>query len=497
MGARPRPRPQAGFRRVAAAAAPWTLPSLVTVGIVFAIVGRLHDALAEGAFPAGKLLLGLGVLALVTSPTLTVVRRAIGTTQGKALLLFTAAMFLSLPFSLLRSGSLELTIAFVTRTLPFIAIMLVSVRSVGDVERILRTMIVMQICVGLLIAGGFGVVLYGADGPRTTLAGSYDPNDLALLMAVEGAACLWALRDRKVLWKLAGFVGLALGMYVIVRTYSRGGTVSFGLMIALAFFLSRRMLPKWLRFALVPAVLVALSMAPSQYLDRLSTLGQVENDYNLTDPSGRTQVWKRGFGYFLSRPITGVGVGQFPVAEGRYGEAISQTAGWKWSAAHNMYVEAAAEMGIPGLLSVLGMLIPSILLWLRVRTRPPRSESELAYQRVVEAIGLGVVTFMTGTMFLSAALSPMIMLLVALGMATHMLPEAYSLQGRTGGAPAPAPAAARRPPPHRRPPGFPPRAPMPSSMSSSMPSSMPSSAPSPADAPSAAPTDRMPPASGD
>lgn len=309
--------------------------------------------------------------------------------------------------------------------------MLVAVRGVGDVSRLLRSMVVMQVLMGVLIAAGFGVVLNGADGARTTLAGSYDPNDLALVMASCGAASLWALRDNKLVWRFAGLIGLVLGMYVIIRTYSRGGAISFAVMVIMSLVLARRAVPMWLRLAMFPAVAAALLLAPQKYIERLSTLGTVSQDYNITDETGRTKIWKRGIGYFLSRPITGVGAGQFGQAEGRYGrEELGRNAGWKWSAAHNMYVESLAEIGLPGFLSLLGMLVPSVTLWWRVRAHPPRSDDELQYQRQVETVAVAVITFMVGATFLSATYSPMVMLLAALGIALRIVPQAARFVGR-------------------------------------------------------------------
>ncbi len=404
---------------------------MLSIGIVLAIVGRIHDAVGEGTIPAGKILLGLGAIALLTGPTLAIVRRSWATPIGKSLVIFSAALYLSLPFSLLRSDTLAIAFAFVTRTIPFILIMLVAVRGVGDVSRLLRSMVVMQVLMGVLIAAGFGVVLNGADGARTTLAGSYDPNDLALVMASCGAASLWALRDNKLVWRFAGLIGLALGMYVIIRTYSRGGAISFAVMVIMSLVLARRAVPMWLRLAMFPAVAAALLLAPQKYIERLSTLGTVSQDYNITDETGRTKIWKRGIGYFLSRPLTGVGAGQFGQAEGRYGrEELGRNAGWKWSAAHNMYVESLAEIGLPGFLSLLGMLVPSVTLWWRVRAHPPRSDDELQYQRQVETVAVAVITFMVGATFLSATYSPMVMLLAALGIALRIVPQAARFVGR-------------------------------------------------------------------
>jgi putative inorganic carbon (hco3(-)) transporter len=422
--------------RDSARRAPWTVASVAAAAFLFVVVGRLHDAIAEGAIPAGKLLYPVAILALMTAPTMGMIRQMLGTPQGKAFLLFGAAIFISLPFSLLRFGTTEIAIDFIIRTVPLVLAVVVGLRSLADVERLMRLFALMVVFVGMLFVGGFGVTGQGPDVARSVLTGAYDPNDWALLMATGAAFALRSLSDRALLWRATGAAGLVCAMYVIYLTGSRGGAVSAAVMIAASLLIARRAVPRWLRLSLIPAIVLALSFAPSQYIGRLASITNVEEDYNVTESSGRTQIWKRGFGYFVSRPLTGVGAGQFGQAEGRYGvEELGLTSAWKWSAAHNMYVEAAAEMGLPGLFAVLGMLVPSITLWRRVRRRQPRTEAEFAYQRAVETMAIGVVTFMSGAVFLSATFSPLLLLLMIFGIALRVVPEAR-LSGQVGSRPA-------------------------------------------------------------
>src|ERR1043165_5782211 len=82
-------------------------------------------------------------------------------------------------------------------------------------------------------------------------------------------------------------------------------------------------------------------------------------EYHLTAEEGRIQVWERGLGYMTSYPVFGVGVRNFPVAEGTISpQARRQERGLpvRWGAAHNTYIQIGAELGIPGLLLFLGLL---------------------------------------------------------------------------------------------------------------------------------------------
>jgi len=409
---------------------------VIAAGLIIVVLGRLHDAAPgmEGTIPAAKILLGLGALVLLTEPTIKVLQRALGTIPGKGLLLFIVAIFWSVPFSYVKSSSLLMGIDYVTRSVPIVLILLVSVRSLLDFERLMRSMAILVVLIGLIIAAGFGVVYNGKDGARTTLPGAYDPNDLALVVAWGCAFCLWALRDRSRIWRGVGGMGFLLGLYVIGRTYSRGGAIALAVLVVMSLFLARRTLPSWLRIGIVPTLLVALLLAPANYTQRLNTLTTINKDYNTFDVFGRQAIWTRGLGYFVSRPLNGVGAGQFGLAEGRWGAERGIEAGFKWSAAHNMYVESAAELGLPGLIGLLCMLLPNVGLWRSVRKRRPESEEEHRYQRAVEAVALATITFMTGAMFLSATYGPMVLFLTAFGLALHIVPLGGAVgAARSGG----------------------------------------------------------------
>src|SRR6266446_1428225 len=67
----------------------------------------------------------------------------------------------------------------------------------------------------------------------------------------------------------------------------------------------------------------------------------------------------RGLGYMVDHPAFGVGMRHFQVAEGTISSRArlqERGIGVWWGAAHNTFVQAGAELGIPGLLLLLGLL---------------------------------------------------------------------------------------------------------------------------------------------
>ena len=400
----------------------WSIQDALLPAIVFLVFGRLHEGVSPvtGSLPLMKLLLPVMYVVLLMSSLSQELRAMAKVPQARGAALLTAAIALSLPFSYYRSASLTAAIEFVTTSLPVFLMLVVGMRRSGGIDRVLKTMSLVPIAVAALLVAGLGVVVFGDGGARVSMAGSYDSNDLALV-AVVGSACgLWALRERSRVWQVLGILSFMCGSYVLAKTASRGGALAMAVVIFAALTVSRRLLPAWFKIAIIPVAFASVALAPSAFKDRLSTLTSLSSDYNSSSSEGRLAVWKRGMGYFASRPLNGVGLGQFTFAEGQWATSIGRTSGWKWSAAHNMYLQVAVELGVFGLLGFLVMLVPNVL-------EPPRSRRHWGSSAEVEArkrqqdcVRSATLAFMVGGFFLSAAFQPVVILLASLGTATRM-----------------------------------------------------------------------------
>lgn len=389
--------------------------------MVLVLTTRLHDALADGKIPAGKVFIGMGTLVLLLGGGLPRLVKAWQTVPMRAFVGLTVAVIVSVPFAYLRSLSLETAVTWMTTAVPITVIIATSVQTVDDLERLLRALVLAVICAGIIMLAGLGVVVQTSEGNRLSLAGAYDPNDLACVISGCTAACLWALRDRSRVWRVLGLVGLALAPVVIAKTGSRGGLIAIALLVSGGALFVPSLMPRWSRLALIPAALIGLSFAPDVLTSRLSTLSSVEEDYNFTDRSGRIQIWARGLGYIAARPITGVGAKAFRIAEGRYAVDHGYYAGFKWMAPHNLLIECAAELGVPGLIALLVALLSIVRTWRRVRKNPALGDEEIRWRRAVEAIALVTLTFLAGAMFVGALWNPLLQMLVAMSVGAHML----------------------------------------------------------------------------
>ncbi len=236
-------------------------------------------------------------------------------------------------------------------------------------------------------------------GERLELPGSYDTNDTAALLALAVPFALGLVFHGHGRQRWIGAGAAALLAAGVVGTSSRGGTLALlgGVTI---FVLGLRGGRKFgmLAAALLGAVAI-WTFSPPSFRDRITALAEGQQDYNETDYAGRKQIWARARIYIAENPLFGVGVGNFPVAEGELLTANGHHG--KWSTTHNAYLQAAAEMGIPGgllFISILVMTSLRALPYWRMRGRGPR-----ARQRHRPELLASVGAFSMSSVFLSHA----------------------------------------------------------------------------------------------
>jgi O-antigen ligase len=117
----------------------------------------------------------------------------------------------------------------------------------------------------------------------------------------------------------------------------------------------------------------------------METILEPKEDYNWSDEHGRRQVWLRGMGYVAQFPVFGLGVNNFPRAEGTIGPlARTHVPGTplRFIAPHNTPLQIATELGIPA----FGVWVSVILLgifWLPFQRRGLSRESDDPEERFV------------------------------------------------------------------------------------------------------------------
>jgi len=205
-----------------------------------------------------------------------------------------------------------------------------------------------------------------------------NPNLLAgFLMVIMSISTGLALHDTKTKNRtlLVSFVVL-LGI-CLVFTYSRGAWLSIlAVIIAYGFLYSRKIL--W--FLLI--VPLALLLAQDSLMERILSIA------NPTDTSStlRLALWESTVAMIIDKPLLGIGWGAYWLVYPEY-DFFLQDAETKIFHAHNMYLNIAAEIGIPGVLVFLAVMIGHIRKAFIAMQSP---------NRWVAGLMLGIVTAMVG-----------------------------------------------------------------------------------------------------
>lgn len=298
-----------------------------------------------------------------------------------------------------------------------------SVRRTADIERLVLIYFAVTVVYVGVVLSRFQL------GPESWRLGRlyyYDANDLATLIATAlplGLHCF--LVHRRPLERILAALGLAILAVGLIRSGSRGGFLAC---LAVTAFVLLRVTTIPARSRLIGVAVILLCVfgtASDKYWSQMQTIIHPHEDYNLTAEEGRLQVWERGLTYMTSHPVFGVGVRNFPVAEGTISpQARRQERGLpvRWGAAHNSYIQIGAELGFPGLLLFLALLW-SAYAGLR---RAARRRAAPGVARLAQTLMAALVGFVVGAAFLSLAYTDMLYMLVAfaLGLAKTARAEA-------------------------------------------------------------------------
>ncbi len=417
MRSSPTSRPGQGAAREPAAARLTPIVWLATAAVMF-FVGRVHEILPSltGSLPVGKLVVFASLAMVSMQGKMGAFVKPLRSHYGLFFQLYVAAILLSIPFSIYRGGSVQAARAILGGDIALVLIITGAVRLSADLEVLIRAMVVSVAMLGGAMAAGLGEEVVAAGTLRQGISEYYDPNDVALLAAVTIPFALHLIRDSSRMWRAVGIVGGLLSAMIVVKSGSRGGFLALVAVLLPTLFLVGSVLSVRLRVAVVVLLLASTMILPANFTNRISTLTSIENDYNTTAETGRLALAKRGVGYFLSHPLTGVGLGQFGTAEGAWA-AERGLVGFRWSAPHNMYTQAAAELGIVGIVAMLGLLVTNIRSGGHASRLRSTGRIDDQQARRGFAIRTATIGFAVGATFLSAAYSPLFMFLAAIGIA--------------------------------------------------------------------------------
>jgi O-antigen ligase len=315
--------------------------------------------------------------------------------------------FVGIAFSVWPRYSLENWQLMLIRTLSYFFWL----PAVGSSAGLRRVVIVLTLCAACLVLLMLFVNVIGVTG-RVSVGVSYDPNDIAMVLATlfPFAAHLFlqgGLRAKLLCGALMGGIMLS-----ILNTGSRGGLLALGVASILLVFAAGTAVKTWHKLFVI--VLVAgfiMSPAADTVKNRWQDVFSGK-DYNLDGTKGgRLETWKDTLQLIAKHPLTGIGIGNSSTAMGMEYR--------RWRATHNSYLQAGLELGVPGMIVFL-LLLRTI--WRNCRearrffiTEPDMRSAAL----LATCTRIALLTYMVGGFFLSQAYSIMVpvLLLISNGLA--------------------------------------------------------------------------------
>lgn len=248
-----------------------------------------------------------------------------------------------------------------------------------------------------------------------------DPNRYGLILLVLIPFAIDRIAgSRRPVPRILALATLGVCSMSIVFTHSRGAFVALVGMLA-SLVVIRRPRPRYVVAALVVAAMLS-PLLPSSYIQRIQTLAvaitRPQETIGFEDFSmrGRLSENLAAVQMFLDHPLVGVGLNNYPVRYQDYSQEILLDPRSTERATHNLYLETAAETGIVGLLA-LGVLLWVVFRGILVARRTLR-EPELAEIRgMVDAVAIGLLGFLAGSLFLHAAHARYFWLLAGIALA--------------------------------------------------------------------------------
>ncbi|MFQ5577264.1 MAG: O-antigen ligase family protein, partial [Anaerolineae bacterium] len=242
------------------------------------------------------------------------------------------------------------------------------------------------------------------------------PNFYALILVPLVPLALNRLWEEESAWR-RGVAGWAAAVCIlsIIFTFSRGGFLALVVVLGLTFV--RRSLRPLTVLATVAALALLVQFVPAQYVARLSTLGDVASGNVEQEVSfrGRSSEIIVAWRMFADHPFTGVGYNDFKTHYLRYSEQLGLDPRSEDRSAHSLYLEVAAETGLLGLFS-LGAILWAMFKGLYQARKQLARAGLPDYAGLVEAYGIGLIGYLTGSLFLHMAFPRFFWLLVGIAL---------------------------------------------------------------------------------
>ncbi len=384
---------------------------------IFISTGRLHELIPGLAgLPVGKVFL---LLALWAAFSLDKGRPPLvenGHIAIKRMIYFVILAVISLSFSVWKGASFEVLKGPILSMAILYFLVLKTTKSYLDVKFYFFSL--------LIIAGSLAIstATLGATG-RLSVGVTLDPNDLAMvLVTILPFSIIYFLKSTGTMRMTYGGL-MVVVLLAIILTGSRGGFL--GLVAVMGYLVFKRYPGVngekgkiyFFRKTTLTAVAVSvfLALSPPEYIERINSLFNLEDDYNVSNSkTGRLGIWASGIDIMMSRPY-GVGIGAFPAAQGMLADDGA------YKTAHNTLLLVGVELGFLGLLLFLSFYVLAIKSLSKIQSASTPEKREMCLFGI--ALRASLLGFFVTSFFLSQAYSSLFYFLIALSVLLSLVYE--------------------------------------------------------------------------
>jgi putative inorganic carbon (hco3(-)) transporter len=244
---------------------------------------------------------------------------------------------------------------------------------------------------------------------------------MAMLLPIVGA-----LAATSTGWQKRAFQFLSIGvLYRGLSTYSRGGFLSIGAVGALWLWRSPHKFKTLAAVAL--AATLILPVLPQEFWDRMGTITAPAQERDDSQQS-RLHFWQVAVAMANDRPLLGVGHAGYPRAYNQYdwteGQYLTNRA------VHSAWFGVFAELGYPGLILFVTIVISSLVTCRRVRRSAQRGEIPGPLGPYAIAFEASLLAFVVGGSFVSFQYCEMLWHFFALTIALERVAVAEATANR-------------------------------------------------------------------
>ncbi len=249
-----------------------------------------------------------------------------------------------------------------------------------------------------------------------------NPNDLALMLnLLLPLAVALFLDSRRPMWRLALLLCMCFDVVAIIATYSRGGFLVLACIGAVYLWKLYRRGRRTPAIVAALTMLMALPLLPGAYMARLSTVTDLHGGPT-NSVHARWADMKAAADYAMYHPLIGAGLGMDILA-------LNEVRGPTWKKVHDVYLQYAVELGLPGLLLFL-LLLRECLRCAAEAERLARADQTLG--RLAEGLKVSLIAFTVAAVFYPDAYEFYFYYIAGLALAAYSIALRSSARRRLG-----------------------------------------------------------------